>query len=60
MGGSRYEIFFPLGQDPGLQVAGLTIGARVDVIDDELVKNFIVFAKGEDERRVDCVHTVAY
>ncbi|HMF34410.1 MAG TPA: hypothetical protein VKK79_23510, partial [Candidatus Lokiarchaeia archaeon] len=54
----KYETFFRLLNDPELDVAGVQIGARVAFSSDKRkIQNRIVFAKGNIEGCVTCVHT---
>ncbi len=55
--GFKYEISYPLVNDPALLQAGVTIGARVEVSSGNPPHNRIVFKNGSREAIVNCVHT---
>ncbi len=55
-----YEASFRLDSDPGLQFAGISIAARVEVYADGTFHNFLVCRQGSRLTRVNCVHTIVY
>ncbi len=55
----RYEHLFSLTQDPPLEVAGITMLARVDFLGNTS-HNRIIFRRGNNEAGVYCTHTVVY
>ncbi len=58
-GWSRYEEFYPLGNDADFHQMGVEIGARVDW-KDERISNSIIFRCQVQEARVECTHAVIY
>ncbi len=59
--GYKYERFYTLENDPELMHAGVSIGARVEVVErgpKPSINNRIVFRRGDSEGIVSCVHTV--
>ncbi len=57
--GSSLECFFALNNDPALKLAGVDVGARVEVFEG-VAHNRIVFRRGRRETEVSCVHTAIY
>ncbi len=59
----RYEMWYPLQNDPALHAVGVEMGALVQVIQQKYNKKItpqvrIVFKRGDKRERVDCVHIV--
>ncbi len=55
-----YETPIPLENDPELQAAGVTMHTRVEVDEEGVSHNRIVFKRGDKSAKVTCVHTTVY
>ncbi len=55
-----YEESFSLVNDPLLDVAGVKIGAKVEVESDNIVRNRIIFGRNNQQAVVECTHTIVY
>ncbi len=55
-----YETLIPLENDPDLQAAGVTLHAWVEVDEEGVSHNRILFKRGDKSAAVECLHTAVY